>query len=185
MCIRRLRSCTGRIGGRAEPKPRSGTGKAILRGRKNIMKKQKIELIVGIFVIAGLLCAGYLAVKLGRMELLAGNYYNLYAKFASVAGLTKGARVETAGVQIGQVTDISLDKKSGAALIEMKINSDIELMDDSIASVKTSGLLGDKYIGISLGGSDIKLKPGDYILETESAVDIEGLISKFAFGGVK
>jgi phospholipid/cholesterol/gamma-HCH transport system substrate-binding protein len=149
------------------------------------MNKRYIELIVGIFVIIGIFCAGYLAVRLGKMELLGGKYYNISAKFYSVSGLKTGARVEIAGVQVGQVEDISLDEKTKAALVKMKINDDVTLEDDVIASIKTAGLLGDKYINLSPGGSDMKLEPGGMIIETESAVDIEGIISKYAFGGVK
>ena len=148
------------------------------------MKKAAIEIWVGIFVLIGLVCLGYLTVKLGKMELLGDNYYRLYARFQSVSGLKPGADVEMAGVKIGQIALISLDPERQLALVELKISKDIVLTDDVIASVKTSGLIGDKYIDLLPGGSDTILRSGDLITETESAIDIEGLISKYVFGGI-
>jgi phospholipid/cholesterol/gamma-HCH transport system substrate-binding protein len=101
-----------------------------------------------------------------------------------VAGLKAGAEVVVAGVPIGQVDEIRLDPERMVAVVQMKIQKAIELTDDSIASVKTAGLIGDKYIRISPGGSPIVLEPGDQIIETESAVDLEDLISKYVFGDV-
>jgi phospholipid/cholesterol/gamma-HCH transport system substrate-binding protein len=93
--------------------------------------------------------------------------------------------VELAGVQIGQVKSIELDTKRYVANVKLKIEKDVKLTEDSIASIKTSGLIGDRYIQISPGGSDIYLEPGETIIETESPVDIEELISKYVFGGVE
>ena len=109
----------------------------------------------------------------------------LNARFKSVTGLRAGAQVEIAGVQVGQVDSIALDPKDQMAMVRLKIKEAIVLGDDVIASVKTAGLLGDKYILLSPGGSDKILKPGDMIIETEPVLDIEGLIGKFAFGKVK
>lgn len=148
------------------------------------MKTSSIEISVGIFVLIGIICTGYLTIKLGKMEFFGGNNYHLTARFKSVAGLKKGAQIEMAGVPIGQVDTITLDKERQVALVKLKIENDIVLTDDIIASVKTSGLIGDKYISIEPGGSDEILKPGDLITETESALDIEELISKYALGGV-
>mgnify|MGYP000622157451 FL=1 len=148
------------------------------------MKKASIETAVGIFVFIGILCVGYLTVKLGKMELLGKNYYSVQAQFESVAGLKVGASVEMAGVPIGKVEAISLDIERQIARVRMKIQSDVAITDDSIASVKTAGLIGDKYIKLSPGGSDLILKAGDTIIETESALDLEDLISKYVFGGV-
>ncbi|MBW2108369.1 MAG: outer membrane lipid asymmetry maintenance protein MlaD [Deltaproteobacteria bacterium] len=147
------------------------------------MNKTSIETAVGIFVVVGIVCVGYLTIKLGKMEWVGDNYYPIYAQFESVSGLSRGAYVEMAGVQIGQVEAISLDQDRQVAQVKMKIQKGIVLTDDVIASVKTSGLIGDKYIKISPGGSDEVLKPGDTITETESAVDLEELISKYVFGG--
>ncbi len=148
------------------------------------MKRSTIETATGIFVFIGILCIAYLTVKLGKMEIIGGDYYTVYASFQSASGLTKGAKVEMAGVQVGSVDDISLDKKRIVASVKLKIRKDLSLSDDAIASIKTSGLIGDRYIKISQGGSDTILKPGDTITETESAIDIEELISKYVFGKV-
>jgi phospholipid/cholesterol/gamma-HCH transport system substrate-binding protein len=148
------------------------------------MKKASVETAVGIFVIIGILCVGYLTIKLGKMEWIGDNYYRLSAQFQSVSGLTTGAYVEMAGVQIGQVDSITLDQERQVARVKMKIQKGVVLTDDVIASVKTAGMIGDKYIKISPGGSDEVLKPGDMITETESALDLEELISKYVFGGV-
>jgi phospholipid/cholesterol/gamma-HCH transport system substrate-binding protein len=149
------------------------------------MKKSSAEMVVGIFVLIGILCVGYLTIRLGKMELIGGNYYHLLARFNSVSGLKAGAQVEISGVQVGQVDDINLDVKQMVAVVDLKIRKNIQLTDDTIASVKTAGLIGDKYIKISPGGSDDILKPGGTIEETESAIDLEELISKYVFGGIK
>lgn len=149
------------------------------------MKKSSVETAVGIFVIIGILCAGYLAIKLGNLELFGDKYYPLYARFQSVSGLKEGASVELAGVEIGQVDAISLDREKQVAVLKFKIKKDVVLTDDVIASIKTSGLIGDKFVKLSPGGSDELLKAGDMITETESPIDIEDLISKYVFGSVK
>jgi len=149
------------------------------------MKKYSQETLVGIFVLIGILCVGYLTVKLGKMELIGGDFYNVTAKFDSIAGLKPDSSVQMAGVEIGRVTKIDLDTEDFVAVVTLKIRKDVPIQDDAIASVKTSGLIGDKYISIQPGGSDELLKPGDVITETESAVDIESLISKYVFGNVK
>lgn len=151
------------------------------------MKKQSVEISVGLFVLIGLVCVAYLTVKLGKMEILGGHYYSVSASFASVSGLQQGARIDMAGVQIGQVESIELDKdkdRFNTALVRMKIREHVVLTDDVTASVKTSGLIGDKYISIAPGGSETLLKEGGRITETEPAVDLESLISKYAFGKV-
>ncbi len=148
------------------------------------MKRSSVEMSVGIFVLIGILCLGYLTIKLGKVKLIGDNHYSLYARFQSVAGLKPGARLEMAGVPVGRVEAITLDLKEQAALVKMNISKEVVLTDDVIASVKTAGLIGDKYIKLSPGGSDEILKPGGMITETESALDLEELISKFAFGGV-
>ena len=146
------------------------------------MKKTSIEIAVGVFVLIGILCVAYLTIRLGKMELLGGNYYILNARFQSVSGLKSGAQVEMAGVQVGQVDAIDLDPDQQVAIVTLKINKSLSLTDDVIASVKTSGLIGDKYINLTPGGSEEFLKPGDTITDTESSVDLEELISKYVFG---
>ena len=148
------------------------------------MKTGVLETLVGIFIIIGIFCVGYLTIKLGKMELFGSDNYFLTARFQSVSGLKEGARIEIAGVPVGEVDEIALDREKQVALVRFKIKKNITLTDDVIASVKTSGLIGDKYIMFSPGGSDLLLEDGDIIEETESVLDIEALISKFAFGGV-
>lgn len=144
-----------------------------------------VELAVGVFVLICLLCVGYLTIKLGKMELVGGDSYEITAKFASVSGLRAGSAVEMAGVPIGRVRSIGLDGQDMQAVVVLGINNGVQLSDDSIASIKTSGLIGDKYVGISPGGSGDFIKPGGRLVETQSAVDIESLISKYAFGNVE
>lgn len=148
------------------------------------MKDKSIEAGVGIFVIIGIICVGYLTIKLGKMDWFSDNTYQIYARFESVSGLKAGAPVEMAGVEVGKVNSISLDKETKVAMVKMALNNDVELEDDVIASVSTAGLIGDKYIKLSPGASDEIIKPEGMITETESAVDIEALISKYVFGGV-
>jgi phospholipid/cholesterol/gamma-HCH transport system substrate-binding protein len=149
------------------------------------MKKTSLELGVGIFVMIGILCVGYLTIRLGKMELLGDEHYYLKARFLSVAGLKRGAQVVVAGVKVGQVDEISLDTEEHVAIVRLKIMKKVVLTDDVIASVKTSGLIGDKYIKLSPGGSDEILEDGDLIIETESSLDIEEIISKYAFGDIE
>ena len=149
------------------------------------MKKSSVEMVVGVFVLIGLVCVAYLTIKLGKMEWLGENHYMVLARFDSVSGLRSGAGVEMAGVQIGQVESIDLDTETLQAQVQLKIQKEIQISDDVIASVKTAGLIGDKYINIIPGGSEMMLKPGDTIIDTESALDIEELISKYVFGSVE
>mgnify|MGYP001595112230 FL=1 len=148
------------------------------------MNKTSIETAVGLFCFIGLLCVGYLTIKLGKMEIIGSEYYHLEAQFESVTGLKVGSRVELAGVPIGKVEAIYLEPQRQMAKVRLKIEGNVELTDDVIASVKTAGLIGDKYIKLLPGGSDITLQNGDMITETESALDLEELISKYVFGGV-
>jgi phospholipid/cholesterol/gamma-HCH transport system substrate-binding protein len=149
------------------------------------MNMAKLEMAVGAFMIVGILCLGYLSINLGKVELLGGDYYTVSAGFDSVSGLKPGARVEVAGVEIGKVDRITLDPKSGdQALAYLKIKSGVNISDDVIASVRTSGSIGDKFIKLKPGGSETFLKNKDKIRETESAIDIEELVSKFIHGKV-
>jgi phospholipid/cholesterol/gamma-HCH transport system substrate-binding protein len=146
----------------------------------------KLEMTVGVFMVIGILCLGYLSVKLGKMELLGGDYYTISAGFDSVSGLKPGARIEVAGVEVGKVERIALDPKNNdRAMTIMKIQSGVKITDDVIASVRTSGIIGDKFIKLKPGGSDTPLKNNGKIQETESAIDIEELVSKFIHGKVE
>lgn len=143
-----------------------------------------METTVGIFVLIGLLCVGYMTVKLGEVSLFGDNSYSLYARFISVSGLRVGSSVEMLGLEVGRVERLTIDQEKQMALVEMKIKKGVKVYDDAIASIKTSGLIGDKYIQIDPGGSDALLKSGGIIKETASPLDIEELISKYAFGDV-
>lgn len=148
------------------------------------MKKYSMETSVGVFVLMGLIAVGYLTIQLGKMELLGGDYYTIQARFTNVQGLRDGSFVNMGGVQIGQVAAITLDVEQSKAIVDLKIDKKIPIDEFAIASIKTSGLIGDKYIKITPGGSDVFLKPGDLLTDTESAIDLEELISKYIFGGV-
>jgi len=149
------------------------------------MNNTKLEMIVGIFMVIGILSLGYISIKLGKMELVGGDYFTVAASFDSVSGLKPGARVEVAGVEVGKVDRIALDAKSGdRAIAYLKIKSGMKITDDSIASVRTSGIIGDKFIKLKPGGSETFLKENSSIRDTESAIDIEELISKFIHGKV-
>jgi phospholipid/cholesterol/gamma-HCH transport system substrate-binding protein len=149
------------------------------------MQKYKMETAVGLFALVTLMSVAYLTIKLGKMEILGGDYYHVDARFYSVQGLRKGSFVQIAGVQVGQVDGIELDTERMTAVVDLKIRSEVPLDEDAIASIKTSGLIGDKYIKIEPGGSDVLLKDGDVLIETESAVDLEELVSKYIFGDVQ
>lgn len=148
------------------------------------MNRSSIEITVGIFVLIGIICIGYLTIRLGKMEWIGDDYYSVNAKFESISGLKTGASVEIAGVPIGKVGSIFLEKEEQVAVVKLKVQKGIVLTDDVIASIKTAGLIGDKYIKLTPGGSDEILNSGDTIFDTESAIDLEELISKYVFGGV-
>ncbi|HTG82761.1 MAG TPA: outer membrane lipid asymmetry maintenance protein MlaD [Geobacteraceae bacterium] len=150
------------------------------------MKKANIETVVGIFVLIGIICLAYLSIKLGKMEFVGGNYYEVTALFDSVAGLKNGASVEIAGVEVGRVDRIILDPKSGAqARVYLRIRNGIKLTDDVIASIRTRGLIGDKFVQLKPGGSERPLAAGGKIRDTESAIDFEDLLSKYIHGQVE
>ena len=143
------------------------------------MKKFSVETLVGLFMIVGFLCLAYLAVKLGDVELLGTKEYKVNARFGNISGLKEGSEVEIAGVKVGKVSKIYLDNYQ--AVVELLVDPSIQIQDDSIASIRTQGIIGDKYIKISPGGSEEYIKPDGALTETESAVDIEELISKYIF----
>lgn len=146
------------------------------------MKKLSLEMIVGIFMIVGITCLGWISIKLGKKEILGANYYIVYADFQSIAGLRENAEIEIAGVNVGSTGKISLYKNM--ARVELRVDNSVKLSDDTIVSIKTRGLIGDKVISLSLGGSPEILKPGDVLRETESSIDLEHLISQYIFGKV-
>jgi phospholipid/cholesterol/gamma-HCH transport system substrate-binding protein len=150
------------------------------------MKKYAMETTVGIFVVIGLLCIGYMTVKLGNIGFFGQDTYPLFASFSSVQGLRDGSSVEMLGIDIGRVQKLTMDQKKQLAVVEFRIKKGIKIYDDAIASIKTEGLIGDRYVSIDPGGaSDVLLKPGGVITETNSPTDIQELISKYAFGDVE
>ena len=149
------------------------------------MKKYSMETAVGIFVVIGFLCVGYMTVKLGNVSLLGGDTYVLQARFATVSGLKIGSPVEIYGIQVGRVDKLEIDPQKQLAWVELEIRNGIKVYDDGSASIKTAGLIGDKFIKVDPGGSGNLLKPGGTITETSSALDIEDLIGRYAFGEVK
>ena len=146
------------------------------------MRRSALDLAVGIFVLIGVLALGWLSVKLGRVEFLGGSGYQVTADFPSVGGLKAGSSVEIAGVEIGRVEGITLADYQ--ARVRIRIRSDVKLQEDSIASIKTKGLIGEKYIRINPGGSDRIIPPNGRIREVEPPVDFEELLSKYIFGKV-
>ena len=145
------------------------------------MSRLNIEVVVGLFVLVGLVSFGYLTIKLGDRSLIGPKTYTLDARFSSVAGLKDGAVVQVAGVNVGKVESIHLDKEGYEALVKLQIAQGVELQEDSIASVRSETLLGGKLVSISPGGAEEILGDGDEITETEPSVSLEELISKYIF----
>jgi phospholipid/cholesterol/gamma-HCH transport system substrate-binding protein len=149
------------------------------------MKKYAMETIVGIFIVFGLLCIGYMTIKLGHVSLLGDDSYSLIARFTSVTGLRIGNPVDILGIEVGKVERITMDQENQKAVVEIKIKKDVKIYDDAIASIKTQGLIGDRYLNIDPGGAGSPLGNNGIITETQAPVDITELIGKYAFGEVK
>lgn len=146
------------------------------------MKRYAMETVVGIFVVIGIVCVGYMTIKLGKVQIFGGNEYPLSARFTSVAGLRVGSPVEIFGINVGRVDKLYLDQNRAMAVVRMEIRNGMKVYSDGSATIKTSGLIGDKYVRIDPGGAGDLLKPGSWITETSAPLDIEDLIGKFAFG---
>ena len=144
------------------------------------MRRMDVEVVVGLFLLLGVVALGYLSVRLGKMEVLGFRGYAVFADFPTVGGLKTWASVEIAGVKVGQVEEIALNEYK--ARLTLRINKKIRLQEDTIASVKTKGLIGEKYVRLSPGGSDEMIPPGGRIRETEPPIDIEDLIGNYIFG---
>jgi phospholipid/cholesterol/gamma-HCH transport system substrate-binding protein len=143
---------------------------------------RRVNVAVGLFLVVGVLALGYLSIKLGRVSLLGTTGYTVMVEFPSVGGLKAGSAVEIAGVEIGRVESIGLADYQ--ARVVLRVKRDIKLQEDSIASIKTKGLIGEKYVRISPGGSDKIIPPNGRIREVEAPVDFEELLSKYIFGKV-
>lgn len=149
------------------------------------MHKYTVETTVGIFIVFGLLCIGYMTVKLGHISLLGDDTYPLVASFTSVTGLRVGSSVAMLGIKVGLVERLAMDQKNQKAVVKIKIKKGVKVYDDAIASIKTEGLIGDKYLSIDPGGAGALLVSGGAITETQASVEISDLIGKYAFGDVK
>ena len=145
------------------------------------MKKFNIQLITGLFVMLGIAAFAYQAVTLGEINVSDKGGYTLHAKFNSISGLRVGSVIEAAGVRVGTVTGIKFDPDNYQAIIDLRINNEVPVQQDAIASVRTQGIIGEKFIKISAGGFPELLKDGDEITSTESAVSLEELVSKYIF----
>jgi phospholipid/cholesterol/gamma-HCH transport system substrate-binding protein len=146
------------------------------------MRKGNLELVVGVFVLLGLACLAYLAVNLGKMEIY-GEGYNIYANFNNASGLKTGAAVEVAGVEVGRVAAIQITPQYQAR-VSMKLQPGVKIHNDAIASIRTKGIIGDKFVKLSPGNSDKIIPPGGTIIDTESGIDLEEVISSYIHGKV-
>jgi phospholipid/cholesterol/gamma-HCH transport system substrate-binding protein len=149
------------------------------------MQKYSKESVVGIFVLVGLIGIGYMSIKLGDLGLFADDTYPLKARFSRVTGLRSGNSVNMLGLEVGRVGKMTMDQEKQQAVVELWIHKGVHVYDDAIASIRTEGLIGDRYVSLDAGGSGSLLKPGDVIVETEAPADIMDLVSKYAFGDVK
>lgn len=146
------------------------------------MEKTRLELVVGAFVLVGIICLGYLSIKLGKLEVIGGDLYEVDAQFNSASGLKPGATVEIAGVEVGRVKGIML--KEDRAMVRLAVQNGTKLYSDTIASIKTRGIIGEKFLALSPGGGGDPLKAGDMIRDTESGLDLEELVSQYVHGKV-
>ncbi len=146
------------------------------------MRRANLELTVGFFVLIGLACLAYLAINLGKIEIY-GKGYQISANFENASGLKIGSSVEVAGVEVGRVISIQLTPLYQA---RVKINLEAGLLvhDDAIASIRTKGIIGDKFVKLSPGSSEKLIPPGGKIINTESAIDLEELLSSYIHGKV-
>jgi phospholipid/cholesterol/gamma-HCH transport system substrate-binding protein len=148
------------------------------------MKRFDLELTVGVFVLAGILCLGFISVKLAKMELMGGDNYEVYAVFTDVGGLKTGSSVVIAGTEVGRISSIALNEDYNAKVV-LSITTNIKLQADASVAVKTRGLIGEKYLSLNPGGGVSEtITPGGQIRETLPPVDFEELISKYVFGKV-
>ena len=146
------------------------------------MQLRSVEIAVGLFMMLGVAAIAFLAIQVSGLSLNSAgrDTYQLSAHFNNVSGLTPRAKVSVAGVAVGHVTSIHLDPLSVRAVVEMAIDNDVNyLTTDSIAAIKTAGVLGEQYVSISVGGDPEVLQPGDRIENTQSSLVLEDLIGKF------
>ena len=143
------------------------------------MYGRKTEISVGVFMVVGIACLVYLSVNLGDVDFFKSDSFMIDARFGSIEGLKVSASVEIAGVPVGKVKRITLEDNE--ALVQMEIQKGTQISDDTIASIRTKGVIGDKFVKLSPGGSEDMLGEDDTLMDTESAISIEELISKYMF----
>jgi len=146
------------------------------------MRRANLELTVGFFVLLGLACLAYLAINLGKIEIY-GKGYQISANFENASGLKIGSTVEVAGVEVGRVISIQLTP-SNQARVKINVEAGLLVHDDAIASIRTTGIIGDKFVKLSPGSSEKLIPPGGKIINTESAIDLEELLSSYIHGKV-
>jgi phospholipid/cholesterol/gamma-HCH transport system substrate-binding protein len=148
------------------------------------MSTQRINVLVGLFVLGGLAALAFLAISMGggRISLPEGNRLTLFARFTNANGLKAGSTVAIAGVPVGVVKKITLKPDDMSAIVTLGVDAGLKLDDDTVAAIHSAGLLGEKFIALKPGASGTELKPGALIVDTQSTVDLEDLIAKFAFG---
>jgi phospholipid/cholesterol/gamma-HCH transport system substrate-binding protein len=145
------------------------------------MNKLNIQLVTGLFVVISLAAFTYQAVNIGGVRLTSQPGYTLQARFTNISGLQAGAIVEAAGVRIGTVSAISFDPDSYEAVVSLRINQEVPVQEDAIAAIRTQGIIGEKFVKIIPGGFEELLEDGGEIFDTESAVSLEELVSKYIF----
>lgn len=148
------------------------------------MNSRKLETVVGAFVLLGLIAVAILALKIGAGSFVGGDTMLVHARFTNASGVNPGSQVVISGVTVGTVDGVRLNPADFSAVVDMRVRKDLKLSTDSLVSVKTSGLIGDKFLAVRPGVDDEMIAPGGTFTETESTVDIESLISRFAFGSV-
>jgi phospholipid/cholesterol/gamma-HCH transport system substrate-binding protein len=146
------------------------------------MRRANLEMTVGFFVLMGLACLAYLAINLGKIEIY-GKGYQINANFENASGLKTGAAVEVAGVEVGRVVGIELTPMAQARVV-LKMETGLKIHDDAIASIRTKGIIGDKFIKLSLGNSEKLIPPGGTIINTEPGIDLEELLGTYIHGKV-
>lgn len=149
------------------------------------MKNTKLELSVGLFMLIGIAALVCLTIQVGTGSLTGGDTYLIESRFSNAGGLHPGSSVTLAGVTVGCVEDVRMEPSDFSAIVTMRVLADLRLPTDTMASIKTTGLIGDKYVSLSPGADDTYMEPGTRITLTESAVDLESLIGKMAFGSIE
>lgn len=143
--------------------------------------RTQVEIIVGAFLLAGIIAVAWLAVRLGDVSLAEDKRYRITASFTSASGLRPGTYVEAAGVRVGIVDHIEFDPEHYEARVTLALDRNVPVSKDAVAAIRTAGIIGDKFVKITPGGDDRLLEDGMELKETESSINLEELISKYVF----